>query len=128
MNIINKGIINSSFFTYIYPQWSDFSKSFLYLATEKHFLKISGEAISHAFFSQMYTYLDKNFSLLRSSFSFSSSSKRKEIFAQLTLHEGPYHTETSPLICRSNQWTGFYMTGTFVIKELRWKIRFSLIT
>ena len=27
--------------------------------------------------------------------------------------------ETSPLICRANQWTGFYMIGTFVIKELR---------
>ena len=27
--------------------------------------------------------------------------------------------ETSPLICRANQWTRFYMIGTFVIKELR---------
>ena len=29
-----------------------------------------------------------------------------------------YHTETSPLICRANQWTGFYMMGTSVMKEL----------
>ena len=29
---------------------------------------------------------------------------------------GPYHIETSPLICRA--WTGFYMVGTSVIKEL----------
>ena len=27
--------------------------------------------------------------------------------------------EISPLICRANQWTGFYMIGTFVMKELR---------
>ena len=26
--------------------------------------------------------------------------------------------ETSPLICFVNQWTGFYMTETSVIKEL----------
>ena len=31
---------------------------------------------------------------------------------------GPYHIETSPLICSANQWTGFYMTVTFVMKEL----------
>ena len=23
---------------------------------------------------------------------------------------GPYHIETSPIICSSNQWAGFYMT------------------
>ena len=33
-----------------------------------------------------------------------------------TIHEifhdgGPYHIKTSPLTCRANQWTGFYMTG-----------------
>ena len=28
-------------------------------------------------------------------------------------------TETSPLICRTNQWIGFYMIETFVMKELR---------
>ena len=31
---------------------------------------------------------------------------------------GPYHKETSPLICRANQWTGFYMIGTSVMKVL----------
>ena len=27
--------------------------------------------------------------------------------------------ETSPLICRANQWTGLYMIETLVVKELR---------
>ena len=27
--------------------------------------------------------------------------------------------ETSPLICRANQWNGFYTIGTFVMKELK---------
>ena len=31
----------------------------------------------------------------------------------------PYHIETSPLICSANQWIGFYMIGTFVMKELK---------
>ena len=31
---------------------------------------------------------------------------------------GPYHIETSPLICTANQWTGLYMVGTSVMKEL----------
>ena len=31
---------------------------------------------------------------------------------------GPYHIETSPLIGSPNQWTGFYMIGTFVMKYL----------
>ena len=30
----------------------------------------------------------------------------------------PYQIETSPLICTTNLWTGFYMTGIFVMKEL----------
>ena len=30
---------------------------------------------------------------------------------------GPYHIETSPLICSPNQWTGFYMIGTSVMKK-----------
>ena len=40
------------------------------------------------------------------------------------LHNGgPYHVETSPLICLTNQWTGFYMIGTSAMQELnRWKI------
>ena len=36
-----------------------------------------------------------------------------------TFHDGGlYHIETSPLICRSNQWTGFYMIGASVMKGL----------
>ena len=31
---------------------------------------------------------------------------------------GLYHIENSPLICRANQWTGFYMIGTSAMKEL----------
>ena len=31
---------------------------------------------------------------------------------------GPYHIETSRLICRVNQWTVFYMIGTSFMKEL----------
>ena len=31
---------------------------------------------------------------------------------------GPYHIETSQLICYENQWTGFYMAGTYIMKEL----------
>ena len=31
---------------------------------------------------------------------------------------GPYHIETSPLIYKANQWTGFYIIGTSVMKEL----------
>ena len=30
---------------------------------------------------------------------------------------GPCHIETSPMIWRANQWTGFYMIETFVMKE-----------
>ena len=29
-----------------------------------------------------------------------------------------YHIETSPLICRANQWTFFYIKGTSIIKQL----------
>ena len=37
----------------------------------------------------------------------------------LTFHgEGLYHIETSPLICRANQWTGFYLIKAAVVKEL----------
>ena len=34
------------------------------------------------------------------------------------LHLGPYRIETSPLIWRANQWTGFYIIETSVMKEL----------
>ena len=37
----------------------------------------------------------------------------------LFYHSGPYHIETSLLICRANQWTGVYMIGTSVMKELK---------
>ena len=30
-----------------------------------------------------------------------------------------HHIETSPLICSAYQWTGFYMIGTSVMKELK---------
>ena len=37
----------------------------------------------------------------------------------LLLHDGrPYHVETNPLICKANQWTGFYMIGTSVMNDL----------
>ena len=38
---------------------------------------------------------------------------------ELFHNRGPYHIETNPLICSANQWTGFYMIGSCVIKELR---------
>ena len=39
---------------------------------------------------------------------------------------GSYQIETSSLICRVNQWTGFYMIGTFVMKELMTLIDFGI--
>ena len=45
---------------------------------------------------------------------------------QLLFHDGgPYHIETSPMICRGNQWTRFYMIGTSVMKELDFFVLFS---
>ena len=32
---------------------------------------------------------------------------------------GPYHVKISQLLCKRNQQTGLYITGTFIIKELR---------
>ena len=40
------------------------------------------------------------------------------LFLQLFHDACPYYIETSPLICRTNQWTGFYMIRTSVMKEL----------
>ena len=38
----------------------------------------------------------------------------------LLFHDGgPYQIETSPLICSASQWTGFYMIGSSVMKELK---------
>ena len=31
---------------------------------------------------------------------------------------GRYHRETSSLVCRENQWTGFYIITASVIKDL----------
>ena len=39
---------------------------------------------------------------------------------------GRYHIETSPLICRANQWTGFYMITASVMKVLTKKCYFGL--
>ena len=34
----------------------------------------------------------------------------------LLFHDGrPYYIETSPLICRANQWTDFYMIGNSIM-------------
>ena len=37
---------------------------------------------------------------------------------QLFQEGGPHHIETSPLICRANEWTGYCMIGASVMKEL----------
>ena len=43
----------------------------------------------------------------------------KIVFLELTLsRRRSYQVETNPLICSANQWTGFYMIGTSVMKEL----------
>ena len=39
---------------------------------------------------------------------------------------GRYHIETTPLIWRANQWTGFYMITASVMKELN-SIYFDII-
>ena len=40
---------------------------------------------------------------------------------------GPYHIETSLLIYRTNKWTGFYMVGTSVMKDLKLAIKMQLL-
>ena len=40
------------------------------------------------------------------------------MFSKLFHGGGPYRRETSSLICAANQWTGFYMIGVSVMKEL----------
>ena len=38
---------------------------------------------------------------------------------RLTLHDGdPHNIETSQFICSANQWTGLFMTGTSIVKDL----------
>ena len=45
------------------------------------------------------------------------TSSAKGLKVQL-FHDGvPYHIETSSLIFRANQWTGFYMIGNSVMKQ-----------
>ena len=50
-----------------------------------------------------------------------SQTKKTELSSNtsLTYDAGPYHIETSPLIRRANPWTGFYMIGTSIMKELK---------
>ena len=53
----------------------------------------------------------------------SSGTRIPENFTYGLFHDGgPYHTETSPSICKANQWTGFYMIETSVMTELMKKI------
>ena len=40
------------------------------------------------------------------------------IVNQLFHDGGPYHIETSPLICRANQWTYFHKIESSIMKEL----------
>ena len=59
---------------------------------------------------------------MRDSFTFCQSTFRKKVAVRFTklFHDGDhYHIETSLLICRANQRTGFYMRGTSVMKELK---------
>ena len=61
-----------------------------------------------------------------SNFSFSchtSPFHALRFYAQtLLFHDGGrYNIETSPLICKANQWTGFYMITASVMKELIYK-------
>ena len=41
------------------------------------------------------------------------------IFINLLMTKCSHHIETSQLICRANQLTGFFMMGTLVVKRLR---------
>ena len=45
--------------------------------------------------------------------------KRKRFRVRLFHDIGPYRIKSSALICRANQWTGLYMIGTTVMKELK---------
>ena len=46
------------------------------------------------------------------------SSQLRRIENYLFRDADPCHIEASPLICRANQWTDFYMIGIPVTKEL----------
>ena len=42
--------------------------------------------------------------------------KKKKVYEPF--HDvGLYHIEASPMICSANQWTGFYMIETSIMKE-----------
>ena len=41
-----------------------------------------------------------------------------KIFLNSFMTEDVYHIETSPLICRENQWTGFFMIGSPIMNEI----------
>ena len=43
----------------------------------------------------------------------------KVSLSKLFYDGGTYHKETSPLICSANKWTGFYMIGISIMKELK---------
>ena len=46
----------------------------------------------------------------------------------LLFHDGgPFHIETSPLIFSPNEWTGFYMIGTDIMKELMENFIFCVV-
>ena len=49
------------------------------------------------------------------------------VTVQLFHEGGPYHIDTSPLICRPSQWTGFYMIGSSAMKELTYHNKISMI-
>ena len=52
--------------------------------------------------------------MVNSAFQTEISTKNSSLFH----HGGRYHIKTSPLICRANQWAGFYMISASVVKEL----------
>ena len=55
----------------------------------------------------------------RNEFFLSFNRPHSQMCIQLFNDGGLYHIEISPLICRANQWTGFYMITASVMKELR---------
>ena len=62
------------------------------------------------------------YSLFLEKFGSHLTKQQTEKIITLTLYDGGrYHTEISPLICRANQWTGFYMITASVMKELNYK-------
>ena len=90
------------------------SESSFYLKPLEHF----GKQLYTAFLLNLHIFFLMTFHL------FSLSWKQKSFFQywfnSQQFHEGgPQHIETNPLICSANEWTGFYMIGTSVIKELK---------